>query len=88
MSGEWVIGIIGGSGLYDIEGLTETAWTAVSTPFGPPSDELLTGMLDGQKVVFLPRHGRGHKLSPSDLNFRANIFALKSLGVTEVLSLS
>ena len=83
-----IIGILGGSGLYDIDGLTETAWTSVDTPFGAPSDELLTGMLEGQKVVFLPRHGRGHKLSPTDINFRANIYALKSVGVTEILSLS
>lgn len=83
-----IIGIIGGSGLYDIDGLSDTAWTAVKTPYGPPSDELLTGQFEGQSVVFLPRHGRGHKLSPSDLNYRANIYALKSLGVTEILSLS
>ncbi|NKB45072.1 MAG: S-methyl-5'-thioadenosine phosphorylase [Alphaproteobacteria bacterium] len=83
-----IIGIIGGSGLYDIDGLTDTAWIKVETPYGPPSDELLTGSLEGQGVVFLPRHGRGHKLSPSDLNYRANIYALKSLGVTEILSLS
>jgi 5'-methylthioadenosine phosphorylase len=83
-----VIGIIGGSGLYDISGLGDVEWVDVETPFGPPSDQLLKGSLDGQPVVFLPRHGRGHKLAPTDLNFRANIFALKSLGVTEVLSLS
>ncbi len=83
-----IIGILGGSGLYDIDGLIDTTWTSVDTPFGAPSDQLLTGMLDGQKVVFLPRHGRGHKLSPSDINFRANIYALKSVGVTEILSLS
>ncbi len=83
-----VIGIIGGSGLYDLEGLGDTTWVDVETPFGAPSDALLTGILDGQKMVFLPRHGRGHRLSPSDLNFRANIFALKALGVTEILSLS
>lgn len=83
-----IIGIIGGSGLYDIDGLSDKAWKAVETPFGSPSDELLTGSLDGQSVVFLPRHGRGHKLSPSDLNYRANIYALKSQGVTEILSLS
>ena len=83
-----IIGILGGSGLYDIDGLTDTTWTSVDTPFGAPSDQLLTGLLDGQKVVFLPRHGRGHKLSPSDINFRANIYALKSVGVTEILSLS
>ncbi len=83
-----VIGIIGGSGLYDIDGLSDTVWTPVQTPFGKPSDDLLVGSLGGQKVVFLPRHGRGHPLSPSDLNSRANIYAFKSLGVTEVLSLS
>ena len=83
-----IIGIIGGSGLYDLEGLSETSWEDVDTPFGEPSDALLTGFLEGQKVVFLPRHGRGHKLSPSDLNYCANIYALKSLGVTEILSLS
>ena len=83
-----VIGILGGSGLYDIDGLSDIAWTPVETPFGPPSDELLCGSLEGRKVVFLPRHGRGHRKSPSDLNFRANIYALKSLGVTDILSLS
>jgi 5'-methylthioadenosine phosphorylase len=81
-----VIGVIGGSGLYEIDGLTDTQWIAVDTPFGKPSDELLIGRLGGQKVVFLPRHGRGHRLSPSDLNYRANICALKMAGVTEVLS--
>lgn len=83
-----VIGVIGGSGLYDMEGLEAKEWRKVATPFGDPSDELLCGSLEGQKVVFLPRHGRGHKRSPSDLNYRANIFALKTLGVTDVLSLS
>ncbi len=83
-----VIGLVGGSGLYDISGLSDTEWVEVETPFGPPSDALLRGTLNGQPVVFLPRHGRGHRLAPSDLNFRANIYALKSLGVTEVLSLS
>jgi 5'-methylthioadenosine phosphorylase len=83
-----VIGIIGGSGLYNIEGLTDTAWVKVETPWGAPSDELLTGAFDGTKVVFLPRHGRGHKIPPSALNYRANIAALKSLGVTDILSLS
>lgn len=83
-----VIGVIGGSGVYDIAGLTNAQWIAVDTPFGLPSDELMVGYLDGQKVVFLPRHGRGHKYSPSDLNYRANICALKLAGVTEVLSLS
>ena len=83
-----VIGVIGGSGLYDIEGLTNPEWRRVTTPFGDPSDALLCGELDGQPVVFLPRHGRGHRIPPSRLNARANIDALKQLGVTEVLSLS
>lgn len=83
-----VIGILGGSGLYHIEGLEDTRWEKVTTPWGDPSDELLTGRLGGIRVVFLPRHGRGHKISPSGLNYRANIHALKSLGVTDILSLS
>ena len=82
------IGVIGGSGVYDIAGLTETKWVAVETPWGLPSDELLTGKLDDTEMVFLPRHGRGHKLSPTDINYRANIDALKRLGVTEVISVS
>jgi 5'-methylthioadenosine phosphorylase len=83
-----VIGVIGGSGLYDIEGLENTRWRKVDTPFGAPSDELLFGELDGQPIVFLPRHGRGHPIPPGELNFRANIDALKRSGVTEILSLS
>ena len=83
-----VIGIIGGSGLYNIEGLTDTRWERVETPWGAPSDELLIGKFAGVKVVFLPRHGRGHKISPSGLNYRANIDALKQMGVTDILSLS
>jgi 5'-methylthioadenosine phosphorylase len=83
-----VIGIVGGSGVYDIEGLSNTEWRAVESPFGKPSDDLLFGELDGQKVVFLPRHGRGHRVPPSELNFRANIDALKRSGVTEIISLS
>jgi 5'-methylthioadenosine phosphorylase len=83
-----VIGIIGGSGIYDLDGLTAKQWRKVTTPFGDPSDELLHGELNGQKMVFLPRHGRGHKRSPTDLNYRANICALKMAGVTEILSLS
>lgn len=83
-----VLGIIGGSGIYDIEGLSDVRWEAVNTPFGAPSDELMFGMLDGQQVVFLPRHGRGHRVPPSELNFRANIEALKRVGVTEIVSLS
>ena len=83
-----VIGIIGGSGLYNIEGLTNTRWERVETPWGEASDELLIGEFEGVKVVFLPRHGRGHKISPSGLNYRANIDALKRVGVTDILSLS
>jgi 5'-methylthioadenosine phosphorylase len=83
-----VIGIIGGSGLYDIEGLAEKSCRKVETPYGDPSDELLCGELAGTRVVFLPRHGRGHRRAPGDLNYRANIYALKLLGVTEVISLS
>ena len=83
-----VIGIIGGSGLYDIEGLSETVWEKIATPWGDPSDALLTGKFQGIKVVFLPRHGRGHKISPTGLNYRANIHAMKSLGVTDLISLS
>ncbi len=83
-----VIGIIGGSGLYNIAGLTDTQWRAVASPWGRPSDELLFGDLDGVRCVFLPRHGRGHSLSPTDLNYRANIDVLKRSGVTDVLSLS
>jgi 5'-methylthioadenosine phosphorylase len=88
MSGAPVIGIIGGSGLYEIDGLTNTRWERVESPFGQTSDEFLFGELDGQQLVFLPRHGRGHKIPPSELNFRANIDALKRAGVTEILSLS
>jgi 5'-methylthioadenosine phosphorylase len=83
-----VLGIIGGSGVYDIDGLTDKQWRKVDSPFGEPSDELLFGTLDGQQLVFLPRHGRGHRIPPSELNFRANIDALKRAGVTEILSVS
>jgi 5'-methylthioadenosine phosphorylase len=85
---EPVIGIVGGSGLYDIDGLEEKIWRSVETPWGPPSDALLFGRLGGVRCVFLPRHGRGHPLSPTHLNYRANIAALKAAGVTDVLSLS
>ena len=83
-----VIGIIGGSGLYDIDGLENKTWRKVSTPWGDPSDELMEGWLNGVRCVFLPRHGRGHPLPPSALNYRANIDALKRVGVTDILSLS
>src|SRR3954469_14133803 len=82
------IGIIGGSGLYDIDGLEEKTWRRVETPWGEPSDLLLFGRLDGVRCVFLPRHGRGHPTPPSALNYRANIDALKRSGVTDVISLS
>ncbi|HME24298.1 MAG TPA: S-methyl-5'-thioadenosine phosphorylase [Acetobacteraceae bacterium] len=83
-----VIGVIGGSGIYDIEGLEDKLWCQVATPWGMPSDALLFGRLAGVRCVFLPRHGRGHPLSPTHLNYRANIDALKRSGVTDVLSLS
>ncbi|WP_163999718.1 S-methyl-5'-thioadenosine phosphorylase [Pyxidicoccus caerfyrddinensis] len=83
-----VIGILGGSGLYQIDGLKDVTWKKVSSPFGEPSDELCFGTLDGVRVVFLPRHGRGHRVSPSEINYRANIDALKRSGVTDLLSLS
>lgn len=91
-SGNGLLAIIGGSGLYALPGLADTAWVTVETPWGAPSDQILTGTLatpDGPaRLAFLPRHGRGHQLSPSDLNYRANIAALKQLGATDVLSLS
>jgi len=82
------IGIIGGSGLYQIEGFTRQRWRKVQTPFGAPSDALLTGELCGREVVFLPRHGRGHRLLPGELNHRANLWAMKSLGVHWIISVS
>jgi 5'-methylthioadenosine phosphorylase len=87
-SAQPIIGIIGGSGLYELDELVDKEWVTVETPYGAPSDQLLRGTLDGQPVVFLPRHGRGHRLAPSELPFRANFYALKAMGVTEVLSLS
>ena len=82
------IGIIGGTGLYGIEGFTKQEWVKVKTPFGPPSDALLTGKLARRDVVFLPRHGRGHRILPSELNHRANIWAMKKLGVQWIISVS
>jgi len=82
------IGIIGGTGLYDLEGFTRQKWVKVKTPFGAPSDDLLTGKLAGRNVVFLPRHGRGHRILPSELNHRANIWAMKKLGVAWLISVS
>ncbi len=75
-----VLGVIGGSGIYDIAGLENSEWRRIESSFGEPSDELLFGTLDGQPLVFLPRHGRGHRIDPSGLNFRANIDALKRAG--------
>ena len=83
-----VVGIIGGSGVYEIDGLTETEWRTVETPFGVPSDQLLFGRLGDTQLVFLPRHGRGHRQSPSSINYRANIDALKRAGCTDVVSIS
>jgi 5'-methylthioadenosine phosphorylase len=82
------IGIIGGSGLYQIDGLVDQKWTKIRTPFGEPSDEFLTGIYEGKQVVFLPRHGRGHRILPAELNHRANIWAMKSLGVKWIISVS
>ena len=85
---EWTIGIIGGSGLYAMDALEDPQWIEIATPWGPPSDALLIGRLAGVKFVFLPRHGRGHRLSPSGINYRANIDALKRAGCTDVLAIS
>ena len=85
---EWVIGIIGGSGLYAIDALEEAQWLAVDTPWGKPSDELLMGRIGGVRFVFLPRHGRGHPIPPGKLNARANIDALKRVGCTDVVAIS
>jgi 5'-methylthioadenosine phosphorylase len=82
------IGIIGGSGLYAMSGLTGTREIRVKTPFGDPSDAIVTGTLEGKRVAFLSRHGRGHRLLPSELNFRANIYAMKLLGVERIISVS
>ena len=82
------IGIIGGSGLYHIDGFTRQKWVKVSTPFGNPSDDFLTGELAGREVVFLPRHARGHRILPSELNHRANLWAMKKLGVAWIVSVS
>jgi len=85
---ERMIGVIGGSGLYEIDGLEDAAWTRVETPWGAPSDEIFVGRLDGVKMAFLPRHGRGHVHSPSSVPYRANIDAMKRLGVTDLVSVS
>ena len=83
-----VLALIGGSGLYDLPGLSETRWVSVDTPWGAPSDQVFMGRLNGAQLAFLPRHGRGHRIPPGEVNYRANIAALKSLGATDVLSLS
>ena len=82
------LGIIGGSGLYSIDGLEESKWSKVKTPWGDPSDEILQAKLKGKEVCFLPRHARGHKINPTNINFRANIDALKQLGITDIVSVS
>jgi 5'-methylthioadenosine phosphorylase len=82
------LGVIGGSGLYQIDGLEHAEWVKVESPFGAPSDEILLGNLAGLDVAFLPRHGRGHRIPPGEINFRANIDALKRTGVTDIVSLS
>nr|VFJ44485.1 MAG: 5'-methylthioadenosine phosphorylase [Candidatus Kentron sp. FM]VFJ57550.1 MAG: 5'-methylthioadenosine phosphorylase [Candidatus Kentron sp. FM]VFK06587.1 MAG: 5'-methylthioadenosine phosphorylase [Candidatus Kentron sp. FM] len=83
-----ILGIIGGSGVYEFDGLTNTHWKKISSPFGEPSDSLLFGEFNGQQLIFLPRHGRGHRIPPSKINFRANIDVLKRAGVTDVISVS
>ncbi len=82
------IGVIGGSGLYEMEGLEQIERITVDTPFGAPSDEYVTGVLNGVRMVFLPRHGRGHRLLPSEVNYRANIYGMKKLGVQRIISVS
>jgi 5'-methylthioadenosine phosphorylase len=86
--GEWTIGIIGGSGLYAMEALEEAQWVEIDTPWGPPSDALLIGRLHGTRFVFLPRHGRGHRLPPGEVNARANVDALKRAGCTDLVAIS
>jgi 5'-methylthioadenosine phosphorylase len=88
MMSNWKIGIVGGSGLYALDALQNATWQTVDTPWGSPSDQLLTGCLAGVECVFLPRHGRGHRIGPSHLNYRANVDALKRLGVTDMISIS
>lgn len=85
---EQTIGIIGGSGLYNIEGITDVESLSIDTPFGKPSDNFTLGILEGKKVAFLPRHGKGHTILPSELNFRANIYGMKKLGVEHIIAVS
>ena len=86
--GEPALGIIGGSGLYEIEGIEDLRWVRVRTPFGEPSDAYATGRLGDRRVIFLPRHGRGHRITPTEINYRANIYGLKALGARWVISVS
>ena len=88
MSDGTVVGIVGGTGLYDLPGLTDRAWTKIDSPFGAPSDEVLLGRLDGQSIAFLPRHGRGHRIPPHEINYLANIDVLKRAGATSLVSVS
>jgi len=83
-----MIGVLGGSGIYEIDGLRDAQWREVESPFGPPSDQILIGRLEASEIAFLPRHGRGHRLPPSEINYRANIDALKRVGVTDLISVS
>jgi len=85
---EKVVGVIGGSGLYEMEGLEDIQTVSLKTPFGNPSDAYIVGRLEGVKVVFLPRHGKGHRIQPSSLNFRANIYGMKKLGVQWIIGVS
>lgn len=82
------LGVIGGSGLYQMSGIQQGAWEKIETPFGPPSDDYFIGEVEGLRIVFLPRHGRGHRLLPSELNFRANIYGMKKLGVEQLIAVS
>src|SRR5579872_5866383 len=85
---ENALGVLGGSGLYDLDGMADVREETVETPFGPPSGPLVTGTLGGARLVFIARHGRGHRLLPSEINYRANVHALRQLGVQRVLSVS
>src|SRR5271169_1709741 len=86
--GKPTIGIIGGSGLYAMSGLTDTKEVKVKTPFGEPSEVFVVGTLEGKRVAFLARHGRGHRILPGEINYRANIYALKTLGAERIISVS
>src|SRR4030043_1403728 len=85
---EKMVGVIGGSGLYEMEGLEDVQTVSLKTPFGEPSDAFIVGRLEGVKIAFLPRHGRGHRIQPSSLNFRANIYGMKMLGVQWIIGVS